>query len=192
MIKILFLAASPYNTPQLRLYQEVRTIDEKLRLSTLRHKFDLKQQWAVRVSDLQGHLLRHRPQLVHFSGHGSSSSAIMLENSAGRGHPVSPRALSSLFSVLKNDIRCVVLNACYSEVQAQAIAQHIEYVIGMSAAITDSAAIAFAAAFYQALGFGLDIKTAFDLGCVQIDLENLNEQDVPKLLTLKNPSKEIV
>ena len=55
----------------------------------------------------------------------------------------------------------------------------------MSKAITDQAAISFATAFYQALGYSRDVKTAFGLGCVQIDMENLDEQDTPKLLTLK-------
>ena len=80
----------------------------------------------------------------------------------------------------------MVLNACYSESQAQAIAKHIDCVIGMSNAIGDEAAISFAAAFYQALGYGRSVQAAFDLGCVQIDLENLDEQDTPKLLAFSN------
>jgi hypothetical protein len=79
-----------------------------------------------------------------------------------------------------------VLNACYSERQAQAIAQYIDCVIGMSKAIGDTAAISFSAAFYQALGYGRSVKMAFDLGCSQIDLANLEEQDTPKLLTQNN------
>ena len=100
--------------------------------------------------------------------------------------------MSQLFSVLKDNIRCVVLNACYSEQQAQAIAAHIDCVVGMSKAIGDQAAIGFAASFYQALGYGKDIKTAFELGCVQVDLEGLNEQDTPKLLATRcDPKKSV-
>jgi hypothetical protein len=62
----------------------------------------------------------------------------------------------------------------------------------MSTAIGDKAAISFATAFYQALGFGRDVKTAFDLGCVQIDLESLGGQDTPKLLAIKNNPSDIV
>jgi hypothetical protein len=182
-IKILFLAANPEDTAQLRLDEEIRGIDEALREAEFREKFDLEQQWAVRVGDLQTHLLRHQPDILHFSGHGSKASEIILEDIDGGSKPVSAHALSQLFSVLKGNLRCVVLNACYSEPQAQAIARHIDCVVGMSKAIGDAAAISFAVAFYQALGFGKDIKTAFDLGCVQINLENLHEQDTPKLLT---------
>jgi hypothetical protein len=93
--------------------------------------------------------------------------------------------------VLKDNIKCVVLNACYSEGQAQAIAEHIDCVVGMSSTIGDRAAISFAAAFYQALGYGKDVKTAFELGCVQIDIENLNEQDTPKLLAKRVSPRDI-
>lgn len=184
-IKILFLAANPSDTTRLKLDEESRSIDQALRQAEFRNNFEVIQHWDVHVSELQGILLRYQPNIVHFSGHGSEASELILKDKSGNIHPVSVRALSQLFSVLKDNIRCVVLNACYSELQAQAIAQHIDSVIGMSTAIKDDAAISFASAFYQALGYGRDLKTAFDSGCVQIDMDNLDEQDVPRLLTLK-------
>ncbi|MBA2682036.1 MAG: hypothetical protein H0U76_27020 [Ktedonobacteraceae bacterium] len=88
------------------------------------------------------------------------------------------------------DILRVVFNACYSQQQTEAIATYIDCVIGMSQAIGDAAAVSFAVAFYQALGYGRNVKTAFDLGTSQIDLENLNEQDTPQLLTKRaDPTK---
>lgn len=185
VIKILFLAANPIDTERLLLDVEVRTIDERLRMTKFRDRFDLEQHWAIRASDLQANLLRHQPDIVHFSGHGSTKSEIVLQDDADESHPVSAQALSNLFSIFKDSTRCVVLNACYSEPQAKAIAEHIDCVVGMSKAISDGASISFAASFYQALGYGRDIKTAFQLGCSQIALENLGEQDTPKLLTAK-------
>ncbi len=190
-IKLLFLAANPQDTGQLRLDKEMREVDEALRQAKYRDKFDIKQQWAVRVADLQSHFLRYEPDIVHFSGHGSAKSEIILEDDDGSSQPVSNRALTRLFSILKDNIRCVVLNACYSENQARAIADHIDCVVGMSKAIGDEAAIKFSAAFYQALGYGRNVKTAFDLGCNQIDLDSLNEQDTPKLLALSKKPEEI-
>jgi len=192
MIKILFLAANPKDTSRLRLDEEVRAIDQALLQAEFRDRFDIRQHWAVRVFDIQGYLLRHNPDIVHFSGHGSSSSEIILEDNVGDSHPVPPRALGQLFSVLKDNIRCVVLNACYSERQAKAIAEHIDCVVGMSRSISDPAAIGFAASFYQGLGYGRSIKTAFDLGCIQIDLESLGEQNTPKLLAIRSNPEDIV
>jgi len=191
-IKILFLAANPVDTNRLRLDAEIRAIDQSLRKAEFRNRFELQQHWAVQIMDIEEYLLRHRPDIVHFSGHGSRASEIILEEASGRSRPVSANALERLFSILRDNIKCVVLNACYSEQQAQAIAQSIDCVIGMSTAIGDAAAIGFAAAFYQALGYGRDIKTAFDLGCVQINLEGLNEQDTPKLIALRSNPKELV
>jgi len=72
-IKILFLAANPKDTSQLRLDEEMRGIDQALRQAEYRDKFEIKQHWAVRVVDLQGYFLRHKADVVHFSGHGSAS-----------------------------------------------------------------------------------------------------------------------
>ena len=75
----------------------------------------------------------------------------------------------------------MVLNACYSEVQAEAISQHINHVIGMNRAIGDKAAINFAVAFYDALAAGEDVEFAFELGCSQ--LIGLKENQTPVLKT---------
>jgi hypothetical protein len=187
-INILFLAANPSNTTLLMLDEEIRSIDKSLRLTEFRDDFNINQQWAVRASDLQEALLRFKPDIVHFSGHGSSASEIILNNRDGQSHPISSRALSRLFSILRDNIKCVVLNACYSASQAAAIAEQIDCVIGMSKTIGDDSAISFATAFYQALGYGKDIQTAFDAGCVEIDIEGLDEQDTPKLFCMRrNP-----
>jgi CheY-like chemotaxis protein len=191
-IKILFLAANPSNTARLQIDAESRSIDQALRQAEFRDRFEVAQHWAVRVTDLQALLLRHEPDILHFSGHGSDRSELIFEDDLGRIQPVSARALGQLFSVLKGNIRCVVLNACYSEDQARAIAQHIDCVIGMSKSISDPASVSFSAAFYQALGFGRDVKTAFDLGCIQIDLANLGEQDTPKLLSVIGNPENVV
>ncbi len=191
-IKILFLAANPKDTGQLRLDEEIRGIKQALRQAEFRDKFDLEQEWAVRVTEIQGHLLNHKPDIVHFSGHGSKASEIILEDNDGFSQTVPARALSQLFKLLKDNIRCVALNACYSKNQAEGIAKHIDCVVGMSKAIGDEAAINFAIAFYQALGYGKDVKTAFELGRVQIDLKRINEKDTPKLLALKSDPKKVV
>ena len=205
-LKILFLAANPAGSSHLRLDQESRAIDRSLRSAKHRDRFELLQHWAVSVSDLQELLLRHGPDIVHFSGHGSASGDIILEeptrsgntsrelelgSARERGQPghVSPRALSETFLLLKDNIRCVVLNACYSENQARAIAEHIDCVVGMTKAIGDEAAIRFATSFYQALGYGRNVATAFGLGRNEIDLSGLEEQDTPQLLALRTDPK---
>lgn len=182
MVNILFLASNPTDQDSLQLTREMKEIDRDVNQAEFRERFQFAQQWEVSVKELQGHLMRYKPDIVHFSGHGSRASEIILQDNSGISHPVSVRALSNLFSALKDNIRCVVLNSCFSEKQAAAIAEHIECVVGMTTAISDEAAISFAAKFYQALAYGKSVQDAFRLGCVQTDMEGLDEQDTPKLL----------
>jgi AAA-like domain len=78
-------------------------------------------------------------------------------------------------------VECVLLNACYSVLQAEAIALHIPYVIGMNQAVGDQAAIVFAVAFYDALGAGRDFEFAYKSGCVAIQMAGISEKSTPQL-----------
>lgn len=182
-VRILFLAANPTDTDPLRLGEEVRTIDERLREADYRDQLDLVPHFAVRLEDLSKSLLRYKPHLVHFSGHGSPSGAIILEDASGRSNEVSPKVLGDLFGILRDNLRCVVLNACYSATQAKEVTDGIDCVIGTTRRISDPAAIRFAGGFYTGLGYGKSIATAFALGQNEIDLAALGEADTPKLVT---------
>ena len=171
MISVLFLSADPKNTSRLRLDEEFREINEQLRLAKQRDSFKLElPQLSLRPKDISGALLNTQPQIVHFSGHGTSEGALCFEDETGQVHFVQPDALAALFEQFAGQVSCVLLNACYSEIQAKAIAEHIDYVIGMNKAIGDKAAIAFTIGFYQALGAGRPIEDAYKFGCVQIRL----------------------
>jgi hypothetical protein len=182
MISILFLAADPTDASRLRLGEEFREIQEKLQLSKWRDNFTLQQRMSVRPTDISQALLDVNPRIVHFSGHGTSSGALCLENKLGESHPIQPEALAALFEQFADQLDCVVLNACYSVAQAKAIAKHIRHVVGMNQAIGDKAAIAFSIGFYQALGAGRSVEEAYKLGCVQIRLENIPEYLTPILI----------
>jgi CHAT domain-containing protein len=179
---ILFLAANPKNTQQLRLDEEVREIENGLRRSLQRDRFTLAQRWAVRATDLRQAMLDLNPQIVHFSGHGEGEAGLVFEDAIGQAKLVSTEALAGLFKLFAPPLQCVVLNGCYSELQAQAIAQHVPFVIGMKQAILDKAAIAFAVGFYDALGAGRSIGQAFEFGKSAIQLEGIPEHEMPILL----------
>jgi hypothetical protein len=102
---------------------------------------------------------------------------------------VSTESLARLFKLFKHKIECVFLNACYSEVQAEAIYQHINCVVGMNQTIGDRAAIKFAVGFYDALGAGRSFEDAYEIGCTAIDLESIPESSTPVLKVRPQPSK---
>ncbi|MCP4541538.1 MAG: CHAT domain-containing protein [Chloroflexi bacterium] len=181
-ISILFLAAEPDGTVRLRLGEELREIQEKLQLAKLRNRFKLEQRFAVRPQDLSQALLDVQPHIVHFSGHGTRSGELCFESQTGEIHPIQPAALAALFEQFANCVNCVILNSCYSEIQANAIAEHVRFVIGMHQAIGDKAAIAFSVGFYQALGAGRSAKEAYELGRVQVMLQNIPENLTPVLV----------
>jgi hypothetical protein len=167
MRKILVLAANPKDTPHLRLDEEVREIGDRLQQAKQRDQFDLDKRWAVRPRDVYQALLDFRPQIVHFSGHGTGVEGLVLEDIKGQTQLVSTEALARLFKLFKDlmGVECVLLNACYSEIQAEAVSQYIDYVIGMHETIRDEDAIEFVVAFYAALGAGESYKFAYQLGC---------------------------
>ncbi len=178
---ILILASNPKKDLPLRLDEEVREIDAGLQRAKKRELFDLKQRWAVRVQDVYQALLDFKPQIVHFSGHGSRDDGLFLEDEVGNLKLVDTEALAKLFELFSTTIECVILNACYSEVQAQAIAKHIPYTIGMNQEIGDKAAVKFATGFYNALGAGESVEFAYQLGCNVIQLDGIPEHLKPVL-----------
>jgi hypothetical protein len=48
-------------------------------------------------------------------------------------------AIATLFSLLADKVECVLLNACYSATQADAIAEHIPFAVEMKRALGDRA-----------------------------------------------------
>jgi hypothetical protein len=187
----LFLAANPNDTTRLQIDQEVSAIDKELRKTEYRDRFDLRSHWATQYNDLQELFLRYNPSIVHFSGHGSEAGEVILQDKNGNARMLSVEALASLFAILKDKVKCVVLNTCYSEKQAYAIAKYVECVVGISRTISDSAAIDFASAFYLGLGYGRSIQTAFAMGRNRIDLAGFDEADTPQLLALRSNPDEV-
>lgn len=185
-VRILVLTANPSDTTRLKLDQEMRAIDAALLRSPRRNGFTVESQWAVRVSDLQEHLLRYQPNIIHFCGHGSESSEIILENETGDSRPVPLQALSELFSLVDFDVKCVLLSACYSGNQAEAIAEYIDFVIGIPDILTDELSIEFSGAFYRALGYGKTIQESYALALNQIRISGF-EGDLPIIYSKTKP-----
>ncbi len=162
--KILILSANPIDTKRLRFDEEIREIEEGILRAKHRDRFEIKSKLAVRFQDLRRALLDYKPQIVHFIGHGDKEG-LKVEDKQGNAVLISSEALSGLFELFSDRIECVILSACYSAPQANAINQHINYVVGMLDKIMDKAAIEFAVGFYDALGAGESVENAFAFGC---------------------------
>jgi hypothetical protein len=179
---VLFLASNPSDQQPVKLDEEIRSITRKIEASKHRDVIHMIPKSAVRTDDLLHELNKEMPSVVHFSGHGNEMGELMFMNDASESKPVNPAALKAVFTTLKDNIKLVVLNACYSEVQAKAIVEVIDCVIGMDKEIGDEAAIVFSSSFYRAIGFGRSVKEAFDQGIASLMLEGIPEHNIPKLI----------
>ena len=172
--KILILSSNPRN--DLKLKREIKDLKNIIKRSQNQSQFEMEFELEVRPEELQNLFLEQEPRIVHFCGHGTGEQGLVLQNQAGREQNVSTDALSNLFELFDRQVECVLLNACYSEIQASAIVRHINYVIGMSHEIRDDAAIAFATGFYRALSWGKSIEESYKFGrnAIQIQIERTN------------------
>jgi len=186
-VPILLVASDPTDLARLRLGKEAREIKSRLQNAKGGNRFTFHPMFATRPIDLIEELLSRRPEIVHFAGHGTRDGTICLENDSGQMHRVTPSALSELFKELRG-IRCVLLNACYSEIQAREIARHVDYVIGAQSTIPDDSAIAFAIGFYQALGSDCSIEEAYRLGRTATLLQGLPEAHTHVLIRKEESS----
>jgi hypothetical protein len=190
---ILFLASNPTGTGELQLNKEHSRISTKIQDSINQHLFRIRPKRAVTLSEFQEYLVTEKPKIVHFSGHGAKGEAEIREmiHKDGRdlvdesipeketgiilydedkrsaffvNTKVIQRIFKSLVDRLDVPVKIVLFNSCYSESQADAIAQIVPYVIGTTSSVKDEAAIAFATGFYFAIAQGLEVEDAVDMG----------------------------
>lgn len=181
MIEFALLFANPVGTQQLDLSTEVQTVRSKLRAEQRKSFLKLHLVRDASPSAIE-ESLKLRPHLVHFGGHGESSS-LGVEHSRGGVHWMPKAALRRWIEVLSKRTRIVMLNACHSIEDAEPFLSAVECVIGMRTPIGDPAAIGFAGGFYSALGDGKSVEEAFQCGIAGLTSVAPHEQDVPVLLS---------
>lgn len=184
-LKILILAAIPRG---LRLDKEIREIEDAIRRANERDLFDIRIRTAIRPQDIRRAIAEEKPQIVHFCGHGEDDGSLLLEDDGGNNKSVPPQGLAALFEQHSDYVECVVFNACYSVKTADAISQHINYVVGMNQPIGDKAAIVFSQGFYDGLGYEQEdtqdvFQKAFNEGLIAIGLEDFSQKSIPVFKT---------
>ncbi|MDB9308361.1 hypothetical protein PN471_06850 [Aphanizomenon sp. CS-733/32] len=78
MKRILILTANPTNTKPLRVSEEVREIKSACERSQNREQFEVVSEEAVGIEELRRTLLKHKPDIIHFSGHGAGEQGLAL------------------------------------------------------------------------------------------------------------------
>ena len=181
IITVLFLASNPVDTPSLRLDAESRAIQEMIRKSDYRDTIRFETRWAVRTSDLLQAINEVNPDIIHFSGHGAPNGDLAFENVNGEGKLVTKEAMAQTIMTLSDKVRLIFFNACFSAIQAEHIVEYVDAAIGMNTSIGDEAALVFASQFYSSIGFGKNLKSAFDQAKAALMLEGIPEDTTPEL-----------
>ena len=184
-LRILFLASNPTNAARLHLGKELQEVRNKLAANSF---FEIKDHMAIKPDDVIQTIVGYKPHIVHFSGHGQETGELCFEDEYGKAKMIAPDALARLFELVKDSVKCVVVNTCYAEKQAKAIAQYIPVVIGTKKEISDAAAIKFSTGFYTALDPDLSqnsLEKAYKQGQIAIQFDDtFHEELTPILISL--------
>ncbi|WP_433830907.1 effector-associated domain EAD1-containing protein [Actinoplanes sp. CA-015351] len=174
-LRVLCLSAGPIDENRLRLGAEHRTILEATARS--RRPVLAILQPAARARDLVDRVIDAEPQIVHFAGHGDAQGALLLEDDAGRSHPVPVEALGKLLSTVPL-LRSVVLTSCFLGAYADLLSSATETVIGSPRPLADECALAFTGPFYKALGEGWTVHDAFRTATAAMDVVGCPPHDL--------------
>ena len=172
---IFFVAASPTDTATLRTGNEYNAIDTEVQLADT--NFELLQLQAATYTGFMRILRKKNPQILHLSLHGDHEN-LFFEREDGTSDPI-----VSLVPTLQTaqNLRCVILSACYSAAQATAIKAALPHlaVIGSTDALPDLHATKFSQGFYMTLDNTANYAAAFDCGRALIAA---TDPDIAKLL----------
>jgi len=188
-VRVLVAIASPEGYPALDTDRELRRIEEALEKVPNAEKSFLSR---VTPESLRARLLEEPFHVLHFIGHGTFDAAsgqgiLVFEDGAGKARPVPGPIVADLLRDFVS-LRLVFLNACrtarfseetdpFAGLTAALAMAGVPAVLGMQLPISDDAAIAFSAAFYQRLAAGDPIDTATVEGRMAVHLKDPDSQE---------------
>ncbi|MCC5944764.1 MAG: CHAT domain-containing protein [Bernardetiaceae bacterium] len=160
--KILFLAASPDDLVRTSSQKEFRKIKEEMEKGSARDNYEfLMPELAITIRSLVREIGK-KPNIVHFSGHGTKEG-IEISTKDNQSQLLKSKTLiTRIFKPVKDSVRLVLLNSCYSAEQAKDISSLGIYVIGNQLSVGSDEAVAFAEGIYIGLSEGRTVEEAFN------------------------------
>jgi len=170
------MAAAPDDKIYVNVVKEGTEIQQTL--DGQRDKFQFFHSLGITKDHFLDDLERYRPNILHFSGHGTEYSSLVFQD----GDELSSEQLEKTFQSLPFKISVVFLNACYSKQQARSISKYVDYIIGMKKAVSDEAAIIFSSKFYKSLLKNINYKEAYNDAIAYLSYYLESESSIPKLI----------
>lgn len=160
VIKVLVVVASPQDVIALEWQREVAVLRQALQALVADGQVEFLTCEHATRQKLQEVLLDHRPDVVHYIGHGAYDvqqrvGTLLLEDEQGNSAPFDAPFVARLLR--RYGVSLVVLNACETAQGAWAglapalVRAEIPAVVAMQWAVEDRAAIRFTQLFYRAL-----------------------------------------
>jgi len=170
------MAAAPDDKIYVNVVKEGTEIQQTL--DGQRDKFQFFHSLGITKDHFLDDLERYRPNILHFSGHGTEYSSLVFQD----GDELSSEQLEKTFQSLPFKISVVFLNACYSKQQVRSISKYVDYIIGMKKAVSDEAAIIFSSKFYKSLLKNINYKEAYNDAIAYLSYYLESESSIPKLI----------
>lgn len=193
-LRIVYATAAPGG--DLRLDKEIRRVRLAVQSATHRDLVEINTLTAATTGDLLDALMRHKPHVVHFSGH-ANEDVLLFDNDNDNdtpGRSIPTGVLARAIGAVDQPPIVVVLNACESASQLEQLVNHVPVAIGMSASVMDVDAITFATRFYSALAEGQSLQAAMAVARVDMEMNGLEGHDLPTVRTADgvDPSRVVL
>jgi hypothetical protein len=169
-VAVLCLQAGPASLNQLQLRQE-HAVLRQIAARRGQRALTVTANPATRRDDIVAEILAARPDIVHFSGHGTADGRLVFEGEGRATVTVTVDALASVLRVLPESLPCLVLGSCFSASYAGRLLGAARSVTGSATALPDEAAIEFTRGFYTALAVGgTSVAKAYEAGLAQLQV----------------------
>ncbi len=180
-LRILGVVSAPRDQSPLDVEGEKHRL--RAALAPLGSRVSLRWVDGGRWSDVQQELVSGSWHVLHFVGHGGFNTedregVLALENDAKKTDLVGAERFGDLLTLQVPPLQLVVLNSCagaqaaaddlFSSTAATLVRTGVAAVVAMQFAVSDPAAKAFAAGFYQAIAYNHSIAEAVRFGRIGI------------------------
>jgi hypothetical protein len=184
---LLLLASNDVDVADPRTADEIREIDQVIRSANHRDTLEPFQHHGLRASDIPTLLLRHKPHILHLSGHSRPTEGLVIEDDARRVAKIKPAQLVRLIlkSTAESNPRLVFFSFCYSDACASKISPSVPYAVGVKGEIAAESLLVFSHSFYHALASGKSVQGAFELARERLRAAGLAGSDA-MVLRIRN------
>jgi len=143
-MKILYIAANPYDQKELDIGPEVTEIQRRVWGAT---SVDFVVMPGLKFEDLASTLNQHRPDILHIAAHAGNKN-LYLANQENASVYIDAEMLLTFLSDISPP-RLVYLDACNSQGIAEELTRVVPMAIGSTAPISVKATRATAVSFYE-------------------------------------------